>query len=116
MAGAAAPASAAGAKWNDSIALVSAWGGCEQLGRVCGALRASLADAALPPLPQEVCALVADMSWAQVADTLRLAESSQWRSGLTVPKSAMGHMIMWLLVGSDSPYPLQLHSADAASL
>ena len=116
MDGVAAPAMVTGDRWVDSMALVTAWGGREQLARVLGALRRCLADDALPPLPAEVRALVADLSWAQVADTMRLAESSQWRGGLTVAKSAMGHQMLWLLFGGDSPSPRQLQDSHHATL
>ena len=96
--------------------LVESWGGGEQLARVLGALRRCLADDTLSPLPAEIRALVKDITWYQVADTMRLAESSQWRGELTVAKSAMGHQMLWLLVGCDSPSPRGLPGRHHATL
>ena len=97
------PAEDTGAKWKVQVALVRPWGGGEQLARVLAALRGCLADDALPPLPAEVRTLVPGVTWGQVADTMRIAESPQWAHGLTVAKSAMGHQMLWLQVGGDSP-------------
>ena len=81
--------------------------GAEQQAGVIAAMRASLADDALPALPGDMRKLVAEPTWAHVAETMRLAESSQWSSGLAVSKSAMGHQMLWLMVGGDSPSPRQ---------
>ena len=108
MSGVAAPVIATGARWNDTAALAAAWGGGEQLERVFGALRGCLADDALPPLPADVLALVKDVTWGQVAETMRIADSSQWRDNLTVSRSAMSHQLLWLLFGGDSPSPRKL--------
>ena len=83
-----AAADAASTKWDDTVAFAGAWGGREQLARVFGAMRTSLADGTLPPLPADVRALVEGCTWAQVADVMRIAESSQKHDGLAVPRSA----------------------------
>ena len=120
MSGVAVTAKAAGAQWSGESALVATWGGSEQLARVFGALHGCLADDTLQPLPAEVRALVTDVTWAQVADAMRIAKSSQWAHGLTVSTSAMGHQMLWLLLGGDSPSPRQLqggyHKALQAAL
>ena len=120
MSGVAVTAKAAGAQWSGESALVATWGGSEQLARVFGALHGCLADDTLQPLPAEVRALVTDVTWAQVADAMRIAKSSQWAHGLKVSTSAMGHQMLWLLLGGDSPSPRQLqggyHKALQAAL
>ena len=116
MSAVAMPAEFTGAMQEVDGALVESWGGGEQLARVLGALRGCLADDTLPPLPAEVRALVKDVTWYQVANTMRLAESSQWRGELTVAKSAMGHQMLWLLVGCDSPSPRGLPGRHHATL
>jgi len=116
MSAVAMPAEITGAMRAAQGTLVESWGGGEQLARVLGALRGCLADDTLPPLPAEVRALVKDVTWYQVADTMRLAESSQWRGELTVAKSAMGHQMLWLLVGCDSPSPRGLPGRHHATL
>ena len=93
------------------MAFAGAWGGRDQLARVFGAVRTSLADDTLPPLPADVCALMEVFTWAQVADVMRIAESSQTHDGLAVPKSAMGHQMLRLVLGGDSPSPQQLRDA-----
>ena len=102
------PAEDTGAKWKVQVALVRPWGGGEQLARVLAALRGCLAGDALVPLPAEARALVKEVTWAQVADILRIAKSPEWVRGLTVSSSAMGHQMLWLQVGGDSPSPRQL--------
>ena len=62
--------------------LAAAWGTAEQQARVFGALRASLADEMLPPLRAEVQELLPHFSWFLVAETMRIADSPQWRLGL----------------------------------
>ena len=116
MSGVAAPAIVTGAGCIDSRALVGACGGAEQLARVLAALRGCLADDKLPPLPAELRALVADVTWAHVAVTMRIAESPQWANGLTVSKSAMGHQMLWLMHDGDSPSPRQLQKKHHAQL
>jgi hypothetical protein len=108
MSGVAVTAIITGAQWATEAALVATWGGSEQLARVFGALHECLADDSLTPLPAEVRALVEDVTWAQVADGLRIAKSSQWAHGLTVSTSAMWHQMLWLLLGGDCPSPRQL--------
>ena len=101
MSTAVAPADSASTKWEESVAFAGAWGGRDQLARVFGAVRTSLADDTLPPLPADVCALMEVFTWAQVADVMRIAESSQTHDGLAVPKSAMGHQMLRLVLGGD---------------
>ena len=83
----AVPATLTGAQWNPQTALVGSWGGAQQQARVFTALRECLADNASPRLPCEVHALVGQITWAQVAGTMRTAESPQWRDELTVSNS-----------------------------
>ena len=106
----------AGAKVIDAVTLVGDWGGAEQQARVFAALRACLTEERLPPPPADVRSSVARVTWAQVVDTIRIAESSKWREGLPVPKSAMSHQMLWLMVGGDSPSPRLLHSKHHAGL
>jgi hypothetical protein len=111
------PATITGAQWTTQAALVDSWGGAEQLGRVFAALRVSLADDALPRLPVEVHALVGEITWAQVADMLRISESLPWLAGLKgVSKTAMAHQMLWLLVGGDPPSPRQAKPGQALRL
>ena len=97
-----------GAQFIDSKALAAVWGGGDKLARVFGEMRRCLADDTLPPLRAGVRALVTDVTWAHVADTMRIAGSSQWRGELKVSNSAMGHQMLWLLVGDDGSSPRQL--------
>ena len=98
------------------MAFAGAWGGREQLAHVFGAMRTSLADDTLPPLPADVRALVEVFTWAQVTDVMRIAESSQTHDGLSVPRSAMGHQMLWLMLGGDSPSPRQLQDGHHKTL
>ena len=113
----AVPATLTGAQWNPQTALVGSWGGAQQqawepasapLGDEFAALRECLADNALSQLPGEVHALVGQITWAQVAGTMRIAESPQWRDELTVSNSAMGYQMLWLLVGDSRSSPRKL--------
>ena len=96
--------------------LAAAWGTAEQQARVFGALRASLADEMLPPLRAEVQELLPHFSWFLVAETMRIADSPQWRDGLLPSKSAMGHQMLWLMRGGDSPSPRLLQGGHHATL
>ena len=116
MSGVAAPARLTAIQPLPLGTLVEAWGGSEQLARVLAALRGCLADDALPPLPAEVRTLVPGVTWGQVADTMRIAESPQWAHGLTVAKSAMGHQMLWLMLGGDSPSPRQFREKHHGQL
>jgi hypothetical protein len=116
MSGVAAPARLTAIQPQPLGTLVEAWGGSEQLARVLAALRGCLADDALPPLPAEVRTLVPGVTWGQVADTMRIAESPQWAHGLTVAKSAMGHQMLWLMLGGDSPSPRQFRQKHHGQL
>ena len=49
--------------------------------------------------------LLPTMTWAQIAQTMRVTGSSEWRSGLTVAATAAPHQVLWLLVGGDTPCP-----------
>lgn len=80
-------------------------GGAEQQERVFAALRASLAHEELPALDADVRALLPTMTWAQIAQTMRVTGSSEWRQGLTVATTAMPHHVLWLLVGGEAPSP-----------
>ena len=80
-------------------------GGAGRQERVFAALRASLADETLPALHADVRALLPTMTWAQIAQTVRVTGSSEWRSGLTVAATAAPHQVLWLLVGGDAPCP-----------
>ena len=85
-----------GVKRKYTTTLVACWGGAEQQARAFAALRTCLADSSLLPLPADVRTSVGPVTWALVADIMRLAESPQWCDGLPVPKSAMGHQMLWL--------------------
>ena len=80
-------------------------GGTERQERVFAALRASLAHETLPALDADVRTLLPTMTWAQIAEIMRVTRSSAWRSGLSVPATAIPHHVLWLLVGGDAPSP-----------
>ena len=82
------------AKWNAEAMLIASSGGAEQQYRVLAALRACLADDALPQLPEEMRTLFGVVTWAQVADTMRIVETTQWCAGLPIAKSAMSHRVL----------------------
>jgi hypothetical protein len=82
-------------------------GGAEPQERVLAALRASLAHESLPALEADVRALLPTMTWAQIAQTMRVTGSSEWRKGLTVATTALPPKVLWLLVGGDAPSPRQ---------
>ena len=67
----------------------------ERQERLFAALHASLADETLPALEADVRAHVATMTWAQLADILRVTGASAWRRGLRVPPTAMPHQVLW---------------------
>ena len=79
--------------------------GCE---RLLAALRASLAEETLRALDADVRALIPTMTWAQLAEILRVTRSAAWRRGLLVPATAVPHQMLWLLAGGDAPSPRQL--------
>ena len=54
---------------------LACWRAAERLERLLAALRASLAEETLPALDADVRALLATMTWAQLADILRLTRS-----------------------------------------
>ena len=83
-------------------------GGAERQERVFAALCASLALWTLPALDANVHALLPTMTWAQIAQTMRVTGSSAWLNGLTVAPTAVPHQVLWLLVGGDTPSPQQL--------
>ena len=80
----------------------------ERLQRLLAALHTSLAEETLRALDADVRALITAMTWAQLADILRLTRSSAWRRGLLVPANAVPHQTLWLLAGGDAPSPQQL--------
>ena len=87
MSGVGAPAHLTAIQPQPLGTLVEAWGGSEQLARVLAALRGCLADDALPPLPAEVRTLMPGVTWGQVADTMRIAESALRPLGVDTPTS-----------------------------
>jgi hypothetical protein len=91
-------------------------GGVGRQERVFAALRASLAHETLPALAADVRTLLPTMTWAQIAQTLRVTRSPAWRSGLTVTATAAPHQVLWLLVGGDAPSPRQLPGGYHRSL
>ena len=80
----------------------------ERQERLFTALRASLAEETLPALEADARALLATMTWAQLAESLRVTGAAAWRRGLRVPATAVPHQVLWLLVGGDAPSPRQL--------
>ena len=92
----------------------------ERQERLFAALRASLAEETLPALEADVRALLANMTWAHLAQILRVTGAAAWRRGLRVPAAAVPHQVLWLLVGGDAPTPRQLpercHRALALAL
>ena len=89
----------------DTGASFALLGGAGRQERVFAALRASLAHETLPALHADVSALLPTITWAQIAQTMRVTGSSEWRSGLTVAATAAPHQVLWLLVGGDAPCP-----------
>ena len=83
-------------------------GGAGRQERVFAALRASLAHEELPALDADVRALLPTMTWAQIAQTMRVTRSSEWRQGLTVATTAMPHHVLWLLLGGEAPSPRRI--------
>ena len=83
-------------------------GAAERHERLLAALRASLADETLPPLDADVRALIPTVTWAHLAEIMRVTRSAAWRRGLRVPATAVPHQVLWLLVGGDAPSPRQL--------
>ena len=80
----------------------------ERQERLFAALRASLADETLPALDADVRAHLVTMTWAQLAESLRVTGAAAWRRGLRGPATAVPHQVLWLLVGGDAPSPRQL--------
>ena len=80
----------------------------ERQERLLAALRASLADETLPALEADVRAHLVTMTWAQLAESMRVTGAAAWRRGLRVPATAVPHQVLWLLVGGDAPSPRQL--------
>ena len=80
----------------------------ERQERLLAALRASLADETLPALDADVRAHLVTMTWAQLAESLRVTGAAAWRRGLRGPATAVPHQVLWLLVGGDAPSPRQL--------
>ena len=91
-------------------------GGAERQERVFAALHASLAHETLPTLDADVRSLLPTMTWAQIAQTMRVTGSSEWRSGLTVAATAAPHQVLWLLVGGDAPCPRLLKGGHHRAL
>ena len=83
-------------------------GAAERQERLFAALHTSLAHESLPTLDADVRAHVATVTWAQLAEIMRVTRSSAWRRRLTVPATAVSHQVLWLLVGGDAPSPRQL--------
>ena len=99
-----------------SVPLVAAtWGEIEHTTRVFAGLHASLADPTLP-MPAAVRASLPALTWAHVIDVLRITQSSKWREGIGFCKSAVGHHALWLLLGSDTPLPLEASRSLTAAL
>jgi len=92
---------------SESFPLVAAtWGEIEHTTRVFAGLHASLADPTLP-MPAAVRASMPAFTWAHVIDVLRVTQSSKWREGTGFCKSVVAHHALWLLLGSDTPLPLE---------
>ena len=92
---------------SESFPLVAAtWGEIEHTTRVFAGLHASLADPTLP-IPAAVRASMPAFTWAHVIDVLRVTQSSKWREGTGFCKSVVAHHALWLLLGSDTPLPLE---------
>ena len=92
----------------------------ERQERLFAALRAALAEETLPALEADVRAPLATMTWAQLAEIMRVTGAAAWRGGLPVPATAVPHQVLWLLAGGDAPLPRQLpkgcHRALALAL
>ena len=101
-------ANSTGAQPDHSGASSAFLGGTERQERVLEALRASLAHETLPALDADVRALLPIMTWAQIAETMRVIRSPAWRKGLTVSATAVPHHVLWLLEGGNAPSPRQI--------
>ena len=96
-----------------TAALGAHWGGLLEQDRLFSSLHAILADASLNTMPADVWESVPTLTWAHLADSVRVAQSA-WKDGTKLSTNLATLQTVWLLLGGGTPSPREVHSKNVS--